>query len=213
MVGLEALLPDTRLVLTKLSTFEFLKDFTFVGGSALAVHLNHRLSEDIDLFTWENVLNIGQLQAELAQMNFANIRAVSLSPKQCNYIIDGVKLTFFANNWEQLKESTPLINHVNIATLELLCTMKINTLFLRSKFRDYYDLYVLNKEKYSLSEMFSIASPQLNNLSIPLFQRALVFINDIQDEKISHLKPGYHVSLNQIEKHFVKQIKLWNALK
>jgi len=32
--------------------------------------------------------------------------------------------------------------------------MKVNVLFLRAKFRDYYDLYFLAKEKMSLKEIF-----------------------------------------------------------
>lgn len=211
MVGLEALLPDTKAVLIKLSVLDLLKDFTFVGGSALAVHLNHRLSEDIDLFTWQKELNIEQIQKQLELLNFKEIRTVSLNRQQCNYIVDGVKLTYFANNWNLLKDASPLIGNVQIANLELLCTMKVNTLFLRAKYRDYYDLFVINKTMFPLEKMYEIASPKLNNLSKALFQKALLFIDDIQDETIQHLKPKYQISLNQISEHFNMEIKLWNS--
>jgi len=210
MVGLEALLPETKSVLTKLSKMAFLQKFTFVGGSALAVHLNHRLSEDIDLLTWESELDIQEIQINLSNLGVSKIKAVSINKQQCNYIIEGVKVTFFANNWKILKNTLPLIGNVQIANLELLCAMKINTLFLRAKFRDYYDIYVINKEKYLLEEIYQIAAPATNNLTITLFQRAIVYINDIQDENIQHLKPKYQISLTEIAEHFSKAIKQWN---
>ena len=43
-----------------------------------------------------------------------------------------------------------------------------------------------------------------------LFQRAILYINDIQNENIQHLKPKYQISLMEIAEHFSKAIKLWN---
>jgi hypothetical protein len=46
-------------VYKEISLFEILSEFTFVGGSALASYLHHRLSEDLDFFTWKTkTLNI-----------------------------------------------------------------------------------------------------------------------------------------------------------
>ena len=60
------LLPKTKQVLLEVSEFGWLQQFTFVGGSGLSLYLHHRLSEDIDLFTWEKQLveddNISYLQ-------------------------------------------------------------------------------------------------------------------------------------------------------
>ena len=57
MKELKGLSPSTEKLLLKLSKFELLNDFSFVGGSALAIRLQHRLSEDIDLFTWNRSLD------------------------------------------------------------------------------------------------------------------------------------------------------------
>ena len=50
---LENLLPATKEVFTKLSevNLDFLENFVLVGGSALALRLEHRQSEDLDFFT------------------------------------------------------------------------------------------------------------------------------------------------------------------
>jgi hypothetical protein len=128
MVGLTALLPNTKTVLLQLSQSDLLQNFTFVGGSALAVHFGHRLSEDIDLFSWKKELDIAEIQRVLASYQFQEIRTINLNKLQCNYIINGVKVSFFANNWEELKDAELLIGNLKIAKLNLLCIMKINTL-------------------------------------------------------------------------------------
>ena len=210
MVGLEALLPNTKSVLLQLSKSVLLQDFTFVGGSAIAVHLDHRLSEDIDLFSWNKELDVAKIQNTLSSYRFEEIRTITLNKLQCNYMINGVKVSFFANNWEELKDAQPLVGNIKIAHLNLLCVMKINTLFLRAKFRDYYDLYTMNLHSYPLEKMYDLAAPKLNNLNKTLFQKALIYIDDIQDENIGHLNPKYDVSLQHISEHFSQEIKKWN---
>ena len=85
--------------------------------------------------------------------------------------------------------------------------MKINTLSLRAKFRDYYDLYVINKEKFSIEEIFNHAVKFLPGITKKVFAMQLTYINDIEDENIAHLSPKYNVSLTEIQKHFEAQIK------
>lgn len=213
MNELKNLLPKTQKVLRQLATLPLLQDFTFVGGSALAVYLGHRLSEDIDLFTWQHDLEALQIQNILQTNNFEQIRVVNLSPQQADFVIDGVKVTFFANGWEELKNRRHLFDYLYIAELPTLAVMKVNTLFLRAKYRDYYDLYVLNGEHFSLKELFEMTTVKMKNLSKTLFQRALVFTDDIADENIQHLKPKQAISLLQISKHFQTQIKGWNKIK
>lgn len=213
MKNLNNLLPNTQKVLKQLSELPEIQDFTFVGGSALALYLAHRLSEDIDLFTWYKILDISKLQSALQSKTFETVRIVNVSPEQADFVIDGVKVTFFANGWDELKNRTNIANYLYIATLDTLATMKVNTLFLRAKYRDYYDLYMLNVHHFSLLQLFEMANKQMKNLNKTLFQRALVFVEDIADENIAHLKPNVAVSLNAISLHFQKQIKQWNKNK
>lgn len=211
MKGLENLLPETEAVLKNIAGLGIVSDFTFVGGSALSVYLSHRFSEDIDLFTWNKTLDIGQINTALKTAGFGQIKTINLSPTQADFIVDDVKLTFFANGWEELKQRRPLTGNLFIATLETIAVMKTNTLFMRAKFRDYYDLYVLNREGYfSVAMLYEMTTKKMNNLSIALFQRALTFTGDIDDESIMRLKPKYSVTLKQIENHFIKEINNWN---
>lgn len=210
MRDLNNLLPDTAAVLRKLAKTEMLAEFTFVGGSALALYLNHRYSEDIDLFSWNKKLNINRIVEELEKSEFIELKTINITKTQVDFVIDNVKVTFFANDWNELKLRDHLLDNLHIAKLETIAVMKVNTLFLRAKFRDYYDLYILNKKHYSLTELFEFAGKKIPNLHLALFQRALTFTGDIEDENINHLQPKNTVTLKDIENHFVNEIKKMN---
>lgn len=205
------LIPEAEQVLQILAGLELLEDFTFVGGSALTVYLSHRYSEDIDLFTWQETLNSVDSQNKLAKAGFTDLKILNLSQSEASLLLDDVKVTFFANDWEPLKNRKKLENHLYIADLGIIAVMKVNTLFMRATFRDYYDLYVLNLHHFSLQELYEMTAIHTSNLTKSLFQRAILFIDDIEDENIAHLQPAYQVSLKSIQAHFTHRIKEWNG--
>lgn len=209
MNELNNLLPNTANVLRQLAKLPLLGDYTFVGGSALAIYLAHRLSEDLDFFTWQAQIDPPQLAQQLRHAQIGELHIINLSPTQADFILKGVKLTFFANNWHELRQRTHLIDHLHIAQLDTLLVMKVNTLFLRAAYRDYYDLYCLN-QGYTLDDFFELTRQKMNNLNKTLLQRALIFTDDIDDENIQHLEPKYPITLSQIAQHFQRQIKIWN---
>jgi predicted nucleotidyltransferase component of viral defense system len=196
----------TKKIYTELSHLKFLSQFTFVGGSAIASYLLHRLSEDLDFFTWTDTLpDTSVFLREMSELH--SIEIANSSPQQLDLFVDKCKISLFANNWEVLKnERHVLSKNIFVAEPEVLCAMKVNTLSLRAKFRDYYDLYVLNKEKYSIQEIFSFAERYLPGLTKKIFGMQITFIKDIEDESISHLQPKYSVGILDIQKHFESEI-------
>lgn len=209
MKELKSLLPRAREVLTKLSNLSFMQSYVWVGGSALAVYLEHRLSEDLDFFTNSKELDKGVILNNIRSLKGFECIVMSESMTQIDIVINKVNITFFSQQWDELERKEKILNHICIAPLELLTVMKVNTLFIRARYRDYYDLYVLNKEKYSLKEMYTLSQKILPGISMKLFQNALVFISDIGDESITHLKPKYKVTLKRISSEFQKNISKW----
>lgn len=161
------------------------------------------------MFTWEENLEQAEILAGLEQMFPNRLFLEQSGPKQIDLRIDGVQVTFFANNWEALKNRHPLHQHLFIADLDLLTGMKLNTLFLRAKFRDYYDLYTLHKARYSISKMYAIIEGLMSGMNERLFQMALVYTDDIIDDKIDHLQPAHKISKEGISKYFEKHIRDW----
>jgi len=208
MIAFEYLLPKAKQVLTELSQSEIMEDYTFVGGSALSCYLRHRLSEDLDFFSWNDTVDTERL---LPIFNRQEFQIINRTAQQTDILYKGVKITFFSNKWEELKISrVPLTGHIYIAELELLAAMKVNTLFLRAKFRDYYDLYCLVNQYITIDQLYELSVNLLPGLTKRLFQIAFTFTDDIVDDNITHLDPSQSVTKKEIEAFFLRRIKDWN---
>jgi hypothetical protein len=208
MKELKGLAPSTEKLLLKLSKFELLQDFSFVGGSALAIRLQHRQSEDIDLFTWHRTLDKENIFTALRMLE-TPFSILNSSDIQINVIAENVKLTFFAQGRDVLKDRELIKGNLYTVPVETLTGMKVNTLFLRAKFRDYYDLFVLNKEVFSIEAIFKIGQKIMPELTMKLFQTSLVYTKDIAEDNIHHLSPRYKISIDEIAIHFQNEIEKW----
>ena len=209
MKRLNGLTGNSKTLLHELSGFDFLDDLVFVGGSAISVYLSHRLSEDLDFFSPYPVLRTEEILGQIRRAFPDQFSMRYMDDSHLDLIIQSVNVTFSANRWKRFGETETLIGHVRIAPLDILAAMKINTLFLRAKFRDYYDVYVINKDVYPLSIMFDMFKVCLPEMNKKLFQAALVYTDDIEEDNIRHLKPLYPVSLSDIRQHFEREIKRW----
>lgn len=204
---LDYLLPKTKQVLVDLAEFDFLSDYTFVGGSG-SLYLHHRLSEDIDLFTWKESIDLQTILPAL-QQKYSQLKIEQSSPRQLDLIINEVNLTFFANNWDALKNRTPFYKNLQVASIDLLAGMKLNTLFLRAKYRDYYDLYCLNKSVFSIQGLYDIIYNLMPGMNKRLFQMAITYTDDIIDDNIQHFQPKYKLSKQEIGSYFQDKVNAW----
>jgi hypothetical protein len=104
---------NTLSLFNELTGYEYLNGFTFVGGSAAAYYLSHRLSEDLDFFTWKQKL---PLETDILIKKISENREVSIANRSETYLdifIDGIKVTFFANDWQALmKTELILLSHL-----------------------------------------------------------------------------------------------------
>jgi len=200
----EYLLNETRSLLECLmETAPFLRHYCLVGGSALSLHLCHRKSEDLDFFTYESgTFNKTEIRKYIAR--FQQKEILNESDEQLDLLINGVKVTFFDARWKFL---APLVvQQFNLATLDCIAAMKVNVLFLRAKYRDYYDLYYISK-KMSLQHIFDVSKNIVEGLTFKLFCVSLTYIEDIDDDAIDHLQPEEHLTKKQIRLVFEEKIK------
>jgi predicted nucleotidyltransferase component of viral defense system len=120
-------------------------------------------------------------------------------------LLDGVKVTFFNAKWNFLKPKK--INIFNLASIEQISAMKVNSLFLRAKFRDYYDLYFIAKKKITIKEIFDCSLNIVDGINFRLFAVALIYIDDIEDDNIEHLEPIEKLDKIQIRDFFQNKLK------
>ena len=201
--NLNCLLPKTKaLLLNIIDTCPFLNKYVLVGGSALALHICHRKSEDLDFFTYDDDLDFNEILEYIKQ--FEKKEILNISDEQIDLLLDGVKVTFFNAKWGFLKPADN--NKFHLATLEQMAAMKVNVLFLRAKYRDYYDLYFLAKEVMSLKEIFKCSEHIVEGLTYKLFVVGLLYIDDIEDDDIDYLQPKEKISKKKIRDFFGSRI-------
>jgi len=201
--NLNCLLPETKKVLEKIvENCLFLDKYVLVDGSALTLHICHRKSEDLDFFTYEDSYDIREI-LEFIKI-FTKKEIINQTNEQVDMILDGVKVTFFNAKWGFLKPNDK--KRLNIATVEQIAAMKVNVLFLRAKYRDYYDIYCLAKQKMGLKEIFKYGEAILDGVTYKLFVTALLYIDDIEDDSIEHLEPKERLTKAQIRSFFEKRV-------
>jgi hypothetical protein len=95
------LAPRTREVFGDTAKLLCIKDFVLVGGTALSLQINHRLSADLDFCKWVNVSNARNgipyldIEKEL-KGSFSAVQTNPIDFDQCDYMVNNeVKFQFF----------------------------------------------------------------------------------------------------------------------
>jgi len=168
--------PETEKLWNYLRTSEALAGFVLIGGTALTLHIQHRLSEDLDFVFLDGTngvrlprtrLNALLIDAGAHGFDFARnndpaaedemeIAGMDLLDYQQDFLVNGVKVTFFVPEPELTRVVAPNPGStVRIATVGELFKTKTLVTAERSKSRDWFDLYVLLKHHgYSIFDYY-----------------------------------------------------------
>lgn len=165
---------NVKQALDKISNNEIFKDeLYFVGGTALAYYLNHRISEDIDIVS-SKALNHQQIipsitilgATKLQDENVTALRIAGLFPDEfmIKFVLDNVKLEFFQANRPIQKEILSLASFSNfensklkILDLKSVAKLKLVALIMRDKSRDLFDFgAILAQDVLSADEIVNL---------------------------------------------------------
>lgn len=172
-----ALLPATEKVIQKIREAAFLAPFYLSGGTALALYLGHRESEDLDFFT-SSSFNPEQLQTQV--QNYGQLESVEIAEGTLNAFLNTVKLQFLyypysllqpAHDWQGISVSS---------ILDIACT-KLITISMRGSKKDFVDLYFL-LQRYSLQELFEQVDQKYRgvNYNRAHLAKALIYFEDAE---------------------------------
>jgi hypothetical protein len=167
----------------------FKRKFYLVGGTAVALHLGHRRSIDFDLFCKTDI-NKRDIRKKLESFPFKIVK-LSEDTDQIHFIINDIKITFFYYPYE-IEHPLSLGQFFSFPTLLSLASMKAYALGRRAKWKDYFDLYFILRDHYSIEE---ISKEAINNFgqffSEKLFREQLAFHKDINyTEPVEYLVPA-----------------------
>lgn len=173
---MDVLPENTRSLFETLKSMRLIRSFVLAGGSALALRIGHRVSQDLDFLLLRPTLNRKALDVLISELrNGHAVRkmvhakdqadfeqaGLDLDDYQQDWFIDGSKLSFFVlNDPVDPEEIIPApiaqdSGYIRIASLDSLFLLKSLTLAHRTTGRDLYDMYVLiSKHGYTLDDMF-----------------------------------------------------------
>lgn len=202
---------NTKDIFVKLAQSKFISDFTLIGGTALAIQIGHRISEDLDFIYDGDQLNLSKIKRNIQKL-FPSHRIVRQDEKyQIDFVINDSKLSFFSSEailipFNILGYSLQYEN-VNIAPVSIIGSLKFSAIAQRSTIRDYYDLYFITKYFIPLNELITQTKSLLPNLSPVTYTETLLYTSDIRENDLSaHLNPKEKLSKKDMEQYFKNEL-------
>lgn len=184
-----------RQLLPLLSKFK--NEFYMVGGTAIALHIGHRLSIDFDLFK-NGVINPKRIITRFKE-NEEKIIITLNREGQLNLVCRNVKFTFFNFEYD-IPHPVIIEKRISIPGLLDLAAMKAFALGMRSKWKDYIDLYFIIKGHYNINEISAKAKELFGDLfSEKLFRGQLNYFKGISFEEQIEFMPGFEVSEQKVK--------------
>ncbi|HMQ60671.1 MAG TPA: nucleotidyl transferase AbiEii/AbiGii toxin family protein [Flavilitoribacter sp.] len=174
----EAILPQTFNLLQLLQEDAFLMDFFLVGGTALALHIGHRLSIDLDFFSMQPFDNSKLEEHLLKKFGFSTDY---IAVNTLKGFINNVKVDFLTHAYPLVR---PLIKiqNLSLASLEDIGAMKLNAIaHSGNRQKDFFDLYFL-LEHLSLQEILAAYRKKYANSNPIIPLKAITWFEDIDFE-------------------------------
>lgn len=178
----EALTPGTQQALHKIARLEFINDFYLAGGTGLALHLGHRFSVDLDLFS-SHPDAVGAEQRTIIQETFSDPTLSITFDKDTTFVANwrGVGLSFFRLHLYPLVQPTLFVAGVPLASLEEIGAMKLAAVIDRGTRKDLVDLYFILRlvPVESLFQVAALKYPRVRTFAISA-TRALAYFADAE---------------------------------
>jgi len=202
----ETLAPNTKELFKKLSQIELPGDFYLSGGTALALHLGHRESEDLDFFSQDEFYP-EQLQRVLEKE--LNLTDVTAETGTLNCYANGVKLQFLYYPY-RLLEPLKTLDSIKISSVQDIAGTKLLTISSRGSKKDFIDLYFI-LELFSLKELFELLNKKYSdqNYNTLHILKSLVYFEDSDDQPMPRMhKDVSWVTVKNVITQHVKMFEI-----
>ncbi len=174
-----AIQPETKRVLEKIAESEIKNEFYLAGGTALAIHLGHRESVDLDWFCQKSFSN-SKVKKNLEETG--KFELISEEEGTINGLLDNIKVSFFKYDYDLV---FPLVSskNINLADERDVAAMKIDAISSRGSKKDFIDLFFLLK-KHTLEDLLDIFSKKYKNIKFNKLHilKSLAFFEDAESD-------------------------------
>ena len=154
------------------------------GGTALAVHLRHRVSRDLDVFMFDE-FDPETVAVDLRERGRFSVDLIDQGT--LNGIFDGAKVQFLSVQKQRQLEAPTVLAGLRIASISDLYATKINAVAGRGELRDYFDLMRIEQDtgrraEEGLSLFMERFGVDRSNAVLGHAVNALGYLEDLQDD-------------------------------
>jgi hypothetical protein len=196
-------------ILKNLQQKELFKSYFLVGGTALSLQLGHRISNDIDLFTRDD-LNKDEILDFLNRdyngiYQIHNIQNTILQISITSVKIDFVKYDYDLIEDVNSEEGIRYLGKKDISAMKLMAIANRG-----DQAKDFIDIYYLLKE-IKLIDMFEYYKLKYKQHDINQIKRSLVYFDDVTESNwasVTLLKDT--LSTKEIKRVIVNEVNEYN---
>lgn len=211
----QGLTTNIENIIEQVAQLECIKPYILCGGTALAMQIGHRKSEDLDFMMWriskteKPEVNWNLIEKELKEKIGEIENFNMLGFDQVEFVVKGVKFSFFvSNNLSPVTKPIDYLGNIRLADIESIMAMKMEVMLRRMKFRDYYDIYCMLQEGYSIHNgMEKALNLSRHRLSSKNIVAMLLGGQFIPDNNFATLEPKYDVTKEQIREYVMQKLK------
>jgi hypothetical protein len=168
-------------LLELLSRIPEVRTFYLAGGTALALHLGHRRSQDLDFFRAEGFLP----QALLSRIRVGGAAEVLQEASGTLTVrVAGIPVSLFHYDYPLLRPLQDSPWGLWLADPADIAAMKLSALAGRGSRKDFVDLYVYAREVAPLEQVFSDFREKYRGITVDPYHllRSLTFFADAEAE-------------------------------
>lgn len=179
MLHREVLPPHSISLLQRLSKIEVLSSFMLCGGTAVALHLGHRYSEDFDLFTPKS-FDVEVLATEVNAIAARQVTDERRSRNTWHGIIDGVHVSCIRQVGIPLS-SEGCVDGMPLASLETLAALKLNAVAGRGERKDFIDVFsICRVSSWAVADLMRVSSRLMPSMNDAHLLRSLTYFDDAE---------------------------------
>jgi predicted nucleotidyltransferase component of viral defense system len=174
-VHAQSLATQTREILLRFADTQIPRRFVLGGGTGLALHFGHRVSEDLDWFTPETFEAL-ELHQELSP--YFSCQVTGMHTNTLQLVADGVKVDFLRYAYPTLAE--PVIwQGIPVFDIPDIAAMKLSAIANRGAKKDFHDLAEL-LDHHPLQQLLDWHGQKFPGISTMPVIRSLPWFDDAE---------------------------------
>ena len=196
----EVISPEVAQTARRLASLEIVPDFYLADGTALALHLGHRRSVDLDFFS---AVPFSEQALIATVQTLGDVSVFLVSPRTVYLHLTGTKVSFIGYDYPLLFPCGSF-QALAVADVRDIACMKLSALASRGSRRDFVDLYVV-AQQYGLPQVLALFQRKFAqaNYSIMHILKSLVYFADAEKEPMPDMLVP--LSWEQVKDFFLRE--------